>query len=365
MNSRLSTIYARKQFAADATEVIDINLVDPISRLIVTYEPDNNPSGVNAVGHPAKCITKLELVDGSDALYSLTGQEAQGVDFYDNNRVPPNVLCYLNGMYSEMIFNMNFGRFLFDPMLALVPSKFRNLQLKVSMDINGGGDDANDGYLTVLGQVFDEKAVDPIGFLMNKEIKDYPLAASSHLYSDLPVDNIYRQLFLRAQVYAYGPEAIIDSVKLSEDVDKRVPLNHSMFQILRNMVQDWDPYIEWMLCQAIAADIKVYITPCYWPLAASSTWSADAPNAYTRLFVGDGGEALAQASVAGRNIQAIIRGWAPHAMIPLLPKPGEVVEDWYDVTKIKSLKLDTLTTASGGSTQSAQIIIQQLRKYAG
>lgn len=363
MNYRLATLLERTNYIADKTEIIDIDVVDPISRLIVTYEPDNNPSGVNAVGHPAKCIPKIELVDGSDVLYSLTGQEAQGVDFYDNNRVPPNILCYLNGMYSEQIFNMNFGRHLFDPEFALVPGQFKNLQLKVTIDINGGGDDANDGYLTVLAQIFDEKIVSPSGFFMNKEIKDYPLAVSSHLYTDLPTDFLYRQLFLRAQVYASGPEAIIDKVKLSEDVDKRVPLNHSMFQILRNLVQEWDPYIEWMLCQAVAADIKVYITPTYWPLGVSSGWSADAPNAYTRMFQGDGGEALMQASVAGRNIANHVIGWAPHGMIPLLSRPGEKEEDWYDVTRIKNLKLDTLTTASGLTTQSAQIVVQQLRRY--
>lgn len=363
MNSRMATLLARTNYTADKTEVIDIDVVDPVSRLTITYEPDNNPSGINAVGHPAKCISKIELVDGSDVLYSLTGQEAQGVDFYDNNRVPPNILCYLNGIYSEQIFNMNFGRHLFDPEYALVPGQFKNTQLKITIDINGGGDDANDGYLTVIGHLFDEKAVSPLGFIMTKEIKDYPLAASSHLYTDLPTDHVYRQLFLRAQVYASGPEAIIDTIKLSEDVDKRIPLNHSVYQILRNMCQEWNPYVEWLLCQAIAADIKVYITPTYWPVAATSGWSADAPNAYTRLFVGDGGEALAQASVAGRNIAAMIQGWAPHAMIPLLPKPGLLPEDWYDVTGIKNLKLDTLTTASGGSTQSAQIVVQQLRKY--
>jgi hypothetical protein len=362
MKYRLATLWPRTQYAADKVETIDIDVIDPISRLVVTAEVDSNTGGSGSSdGHPAKAISKIELVDGSNVLFSLTGQESQGVDFYDREKVCPNFIMYLNGMYSEQIFNMNFGRKLFDPDLALDPKKFRNPQLKITIDVGAGGWNNNDVYLTVLGHLFDEKQVTPIGFLMNKEIKDYTMGSASHEYTDLPTDFPYRQLFLRPQVYGTGPEGVVDIVKLSEDVDKKVPLNHTMYQILRNMLQEWAEYEEALICTAQTTAIYAHCTPCYFPFGAASGWSSDPAHAYAQMYAGDGGRALIDASVTGRNVLAKYHGWAPHAMVPLLPRAGDDYNDWYDFSKVSNLKLDVLSTS--GQSGSTQIITQQLRKY--
>lgn len=364
MKYRLATLWPRTEYSADKVETIDVDVIDPISRLIVTYEPDNNNDGGAPQGHPAKCISKVELVDGSDVLFSLTGQEIQAVDFYDEGKVRPNIISYLNGLYSEQILNVNFGRWLWDPDLAMLPARFKNPQLKISIDINGGGYVSNDGYLTVIAQLFDEKTVSPLGFMMSKELKDYALGASSHEYTDLPTDYFYKQLFLKSQVYGTGPEGIIDNVKISEDVDRKIPLNHTMYQILRNMVQDWPPYDENILVPGESTTgMNFYNTPCYWPNFASTEWRAAAIAIGLSEYEGDGGRFKHSVSSINCNANVMCKGWAPHAMVPLLPRPGMDYNDWYDVTKIRNLKLDVLTTASGASTQAAQIITQQLRRY--
>jgi hypothetical protein len=364
MNYRLATILAREQHTADTTKVIDIDLQDPISQLSVTYEPDNNGSGANATAHPAKCIEKIELVDGSDVLFSLSGQEAQAVDFYDRNKVNPSIMCYLSGMYSEMVFNMNFGRHLWDEMYAFDPRKFTNPQLKITLNIDGGGDEANDGYLTVLAHTFDQRGISPVGFLMNKELKAFTLANSSHEYTDLPTDYPYRQIFLRAQRYGTGPEYQIDIVKLTEDSDKKIPLQHTMSQILRNVVQQWDPYEEWILVASNTTTGEYYYcTPAYWPGFSNSQWRAAAVAVGTSQYEGDGGRFKHSASTVNLNVDVHCRGWAPHAVVPLLPKFGEDAALWYDVSNLGSLKLDVLGGSGVGTAQTAEIITQQLRKY--
>jgi len=364
MDYRLATLWPRAQYTADKTEVIDIDIIDPISRIVITAEPDNNGSGADATAHPAKCVSKIEIVDGSDVLYSLTGQEAQGVDFYDRDKVPPSILNYLQGNYSEMIFNINFGRFLFDPELAFDPSKFRNPQLKITLDINGGGDESDDVYLTVLAHLFDEKSASPMGFIMSKEVKDYANGASSHEYTDLPLDFPYKQLFLRSQVYGSGPEAIIDTVKLSQDVDRKIPLNHTMYQILRNMIHEWNPYDEWILVATNTTTGEYYFcTPCYWPNFAGAQWRAAAQQQGVAFYEGDGGRFKHSNSAVNCNVTALAKGWAPHGLVPLLPRLREDNREGYQVGNIKNLKLDVLTTASGASTQATQIISQQFRRY--
>lgn len=364
MRYRLATLWPRANYAADKSEVIDIDLIDPISRLVVMYEPDNNGSGANATAHPAKCISKIELVDGSDVLYSLTGQEAQAVDFYDRDKMPPNSLWYLGGCYSKQIFNVNFGRKLFDPELAFDPTKFRNPQLKVSIDIDAGGDESNDGYLTVIAHLFDERSASPFGFLMTKEVKDYSLGVSSHEYTDLPLDFPYKQLFLRAQKYGTQIQELIDTVKISQDVDRKIPLNHTMLQIIQNMLDEWSLCEEEILVMTDTTTGEYfYCTPTNEVFFASSQWRAAAQAQGSAQFGGDGGRFTHSNSAVNCNVSVFVKGSVPHAVVPLLPRLSEDDKEGYDVSGIKSLKLDVLTLAAAAVTDSAQIISQQIRRY--
>jgi len=363
MNYRMTTIWPRRQYIADKTEIIEINLKDPISQLCITYEPDNNPGGVHATAHPAKCITKIELVDGSNVLCSMSGQEAQALDFYHNDKSPANIICYLNGMYSEQIFNINFGRYLYDTMLALDPKKFNNLQLKITMDIDGGGDESNDGYLTVIAHVFDQKAITPIGFLGAKEVKSYVLTAGGHEYTDLPTDATYKQILFKAQRYGTGPEYQINTIKVEEDNSKRVILDNSMFQIIRNIASQWKMHKEWILCWGSTTKNYYYNTACYFPTFTDTPWRNSYAACLAAVYGGDGGRFEHDCEASGPNHQVHAMGYAPHAAVPLLPKFSNDVADWYNVDKIGNLRIDALAVAAPGASQTAEILIQQLRKY--
>lgn len=39
MDYRLATLWPRANYTADKTEIIDINLVDSVSRIVVVYQP--------------------------------------------------------------------------------------------------------------------------------------------------------------------------------------------------------------------------------------------------------------------------------------------------------------------------------------
>ena len=57
-------------------------------------------------------------------------------------------------------------------------------------------------------------------------------------------------------------------------------------------------------------------------------------------------------------------GNCPHGTIPLLPKPGPEIADWYDVTKLGSLKLRIDDGAEAADTYTGEVIIKQYRPYA-
>lgn len=362
MNYRLATILAREAHSADTTKTIDVDIKDPISQIQVVYETVNGNQAYGD-GHPVRCITKIEIIDGSEVLFSLSGAEAQAADYYHNKRETPSIVLYTNGMNCEQIMNINFGRYLYDKELALDPSKFSNLQLKITIDLNAGGSLSTSGYLTVLAHIFDEKAASPVGFLMHKEIKSFTLANAAHEYTDLPVDHPYRKLFVRAQRYGTGPEYQIDTLKLSEDVDKKVPVNHTMFQILRAMAGINKPYREWIIGPGTITAQYFYCTPGYYPAFSGSPWRSATLTTGLVFYAGDGGRFQSSQAGAGPNWQCLVEGWAPHGVVEIPFGLQSEIDDWYDVAKIGNLKLDVKGGASVGSSQTAEIFLQQLRKY--
>ena len=68
MNNRISTILASEAATVAATKVIDLNENAPLSKIVIRFKGTNN--GSTPTHHPAKMVSKIEVVDGSDVLYS-------------------------------------------------------------------------------------------------------------------------------------------------------------------------------------------------------------------------------------------------------------------------------------------------------
>jgi len=335
----MATIKAEEAYTADATEIIDINITDPISELVLRYQPKNGAEA-EPTGHPVRCIEKVELVDGSDVLFSLSGAEAQAMDWYNHHIVRPNIMWYLTNLTFDCALHISFGRFPMDTMLALDPKKFSNLQLKITLDIDAGGMNTSQVTLYVLARIFDQKEISPIGFLMSKEIKDYAMGAGTHEYTDLPTDYAYRKLLLRAQKYGTGMEHCFDTIKLSEDNDKRIPLDHKIEEILHAITGYTKPYREWILTNCDTDGRYIYITPGYWPAFSATIWSSAVPTAGVSIYEGDGGRAILYKTTNAQNVQVLAMGWCPHSAIEIPFGVQSDPEDWYDVSKLGSLRLD-------------------------
>jgi len=363
MNYRLATILGREAVSTDFTKVIDLNLSDPVSQFQITYESTGVGSG-DADGHVAKCITKIELVDGSDVLYSLSGQETQAADFYHRLIEPPNLNYYLAGTEGFCVFNANFGRYLYDPILAFDPKKFTNPQLKITMDRDAGGVQSVAGFLTVLAHIFDGKAVTPEGFLMHKEINNYGMASASHEYIDIPTDFPLRKLFIAAQTYDVGLEHLLDTIKLSEENDRKVPFNDTFKNILKSIVGQQRPFRETVIHANASTTNVFFCTPCFWPTLQVSHWESSAMSGELTAWGGDGGKGRVYSSALGGNLMTEVEGWCPHGAIEIPFGLQNDPADWYDVTKLGSLRLDILSKSGRTSADTVQIFLQQLRKYA-
>lgn len=362
MNYRLATVFAEKTFEADATEIIDLNIADPISEMIIRFQPKNGGEGT-PTAHPIRCIEKIELVDGSDVLFSLSGAEAHALDWYNHQLVRPNILWYLGNLTFDCALHMSFGRFPMDELLAFDPKKFRNPQLKISLDIDAGGMNTSQVIVSVFARTFDEKEITPVGFLMNKEIKDYSLGAGTREYTDLPTDYPYRKLLLRSQKYGSGLEHCFDEIKLSEDNDKKVPLNHKIEEILHAITGYGKPYRETIITCGHTDFRDYYCTPGYWPMFSAAGWTDSTTVQSANVYEGDGGKFKLVSTTAGLNHQVHCQGWCPHSTIEIPFGRQDVIEDWYDVTKLGSLRLNMKAGADMSASETCQVFLQQIRKY--
>ena len=361
MKYRLATIMARETISTDLTKDVDIDVKDPISQLVIIYDTLNQVAA-QPEGHPALCLTKIELIDGSDVLFSLSGVEAQAADFYHNQKEPTGRIRYLANNYSYSVFNLNFGRYLYDTDLALDPARFSNLKLRVTIDRDGGGILSVAGRLTVLAHLFDQKTISPLGFLMHKEIKSYTLGNDSHEYTDLPLDYPYRKLLIRAQRDGYDMETQLANIKLSEDVDKIVPFNQPVVNLIRAVTSQTRPYREVIIGQGNVALYYFFCTPTHTVVHSGAPWRSGAIGYGPNFFYGEGGRFSEIQEASGPNWTCVLQGYLPHAVLEIPFGMQNEIADWYDVSGIGNLKLD-ITGGSSVGTAYAQIMLQQLRRY--
>ncbi len=356
MNYRISKLLAHKAYTADGTEVIDINLSDMISFFTIEFgsvAADNVHDNT-----PMDALTKIELIDGSDVLFSLDGVEAEALDWYQRGgRSMTNWNMWLTGNESDRAITIMFGRDLYDPLYALNPNNYKNLQLRITLDISEGGCSPATVYLTVNAGVFDEKSISPVGFFTSKEIKQYTMADTVHEYTDLPTDYSYRALYFRAVLAGTEPVQCLTNIKLSEDQDKRIPYDITQNDLARQIQGNY-PLVEeecFSVCQT--SQTTIFCMPTTGVVAHVTSWAAAVAELNVGAYDGDGGRLYLDAATASGNVQVSIKGSIPHCVFELPFGRKDDPTDWYNVSGIGSLKLDI----TGGAAAQGHIFLQQVR----
>lgn len=359
MKYRSTNIFAEKSYIADFTELIDLNLADLISELVILYRGYNTTGALGGSGHWSKCITKVELSNGSDILFSLSGLDLFALGYIHYKKAASQWLHYLDNNYFDIILRLPFGRWLWDPMLALDPKKFNNLQLKIISDMDAGGAAPDATKMSVWAQCFDEKQATPNGFLSAKLIKEYTMGSASHEYTDLPTDDIIRKLLVRALVAGTEPVQVLDNVKLDEDNDRHVIIDAQSNMLARLFPDENILITEGFLFQNDGSQRSYYCTPTAQVENIANEWAA-AASAYFATYDGDGGRVKIDGS-SGVNGNCISTGFFPNGVFSFPFGNQMDPEDWFDPKGIKNLRLDLLSTS--GMSNACQIMLQQLRKY--
>jgi len=359
MNYRNYKFLAQTGDLTTGTLVHDINMQDPISTMLLELLVYNNTQ--DPINHPSAALTKIELVDGSDVLYSLNGLQSFALDWYNNNgRFRNNWNAYMMGSWMTCNIGINFGRYLWDPEWAFDPKRFTNPQLRITYNCALGGNTSTKIKLTMYANLFDEKMPALKGFLMSKEIKQYNIAAA-HEYTDMPLDFPYRAIYFQPRHLGTDPYTDVDNFKLSEDQDKRIPFDMSLYAIAANLLNQYPLVHEYDLVVAPIGGVTAICTPGFSANGVVSQYRGGAPiDAQCATTGFDGGQFTIRAKTNGVNAVVHVVGACPNTVVEIPCGLKDNAEDWYDVRRLGSLRSDITGLAAGAS---GYIFLQQARYY--
>ena len=350
------------------TKTVDVDVSDPISAIDVIYDATNGATTcLDKEIHDD--VSKIELVDGSDVVFSLPMIEAQALNYIERGRLPQGVLSEAASAVQREKATIHFGRFLNDPRFWLNPAKFKNLQLKLTHALTisaTAGFATGTGYLTVIAHLMEELGAGPEGYFMSKVLDSWTSVSSGDRVTDLPNDFAYRLIMVKALLSTYRHDEILSKLKLTMDVDKYIPFELDTPD-LRSLNRLWFPMAEQerVLLRADASTVETDIFDAvmglYNPTAdlhVGSLDAFDADQATINLLVLAVTPTIAKQTTATAGALRV-SGWQPHACLAVPFGKLDDPASWLDVTKYGKVQLkSTQATASG----VCSIVVQQLRK---
>lgn len=359
MKYRTTTLLATKELTGAGTEIIPINVKDIVSRITMVWSIGKLALGQDSYCH--KDITKIELVDGSDVLFGMDGGQAQALNIYD--RKCPTCIegTVIDANEVRSFYSIDFGRWLYDTELALDPSRFNNLQLRITYDSDVMEVGCESGDLAVYADLFDEKVISPIGFLMSKEHYHSVMGATdAYTYISLPLDHVYRKMLVQGYRAKQHPQLQVAEARLDEDNEARIPFNWDLgeYHRLRRAIDQ--PVQEHIASQGQPAGTDLFCTPSdYW-----ATLVAIVDGIGRTITVGNthaGGYFHVTTNV-DTAYQAIVKGWLPNHCFQFPFGDQKDIDDWYDVTKLGHLRL-RLRAGTYNEAGEQAVVLQQLRRY--
>jgi len=245
MRTRMTYLENSKLLADSGEHTVDIDIQDPITALMIDFRATNG-SSTNKKNTIPENISAIEIIDGSEVLWSLDGMEAfahlsylQGHFPYANFAEPPSRV-------QVATFPIMLGRFVGDQLLALDPKKHLNPQVRIKWNmatINTVGTTGfltDTAYLSVIASVM-EGAPAPRGILTTKEVFSYTSADGTE-YIPMPRDHPYRNMMVRMYLTLYRPHQVISDIKLNCDGGAHVPIDVEMEDWMHWVVATQDAF---------------------------------------------------------------------------------------------------------------------------
>lgn len=349
------------------TKIIDLHTASPLSALRLTFRGTNGATSckdnrINDV------ITKIEIIDGSDQLLSLSLKEAQALEFRRTGKMPYMRPGELGGGNQEESCLLLFGREMWDPDLYLDLSKFKNPQLKITTNIAAVAVASATAFLsgslkvTVDMYLIEEGAAPAAGFMMAKNIYGFTSAASGDEHIDMPTDYPYVNLLVRAYAVGKDVDENISKLKINCDSGQFTPIDKRVFDLYMKEDQDIGPaemryYLYRKNGETITYDLNhdpiISLLPSVAGEMVGAAWSWSG-RSLIYLYSNEGA-----AITTEELIQLIVKGSCPHATANVAFGKRIDPATYFDATKFGDIDL-VLTQAYASAVS---VVLEQLRPY--
>lgn len=364
-------VYQETQSSDKTSKTWDLKYTDPITALYLEFEAVNGTTS-NKGNFISDIITKVEIVEGSKPLYSLSQIELESLFFYKTKKAP--VLFpseHGSGIQRHGVYIL-FGRYLKDRQFAFNCAMYKNPQLKISWDLGAVQTvSATTAFatgtlkITAVAIVMEDTPV-PTLFLSAREVDTFTMVTSGSKRVEMYTDYPWRLLMLKSYLQQKDIDECIERIKLDCDAGKFVPFDNRYVKQL-----DAEALAEFGLCvfkhdifqkhQSAFREINNKENHGRWATFADANgyivnveyeWSSEG-----KLdILSNAGVALA----SDVKLTGMEAGHAPHATVPI---PFGVMEDpetWFNATKYGKIDLYLYAPSSGAAGVSS-VVLEQVR----
>lgn len=340
------------------TKTFNLTMKDPISRLSFKFNIANHGTTPVLIAHPARAVTKIEVVDGAHIIQSLSGEQMLAANYYDRRQMPQSYINGVTGTQSYFTCCIDFGRYLWDKELAFDPSLYTNPQIKITYNKALYESSATAMYLTMTADIFDELRPTPVGYLRRYEATTWTPAGTGTETTKVPLDKVLRKMFVTGYCTDNHFRKQVHDFKLSEDGDKKVPFDTNTRSYVADQNGLLPPILEPVLHVGATGTEVIYTMASYEgqfipiPTAAEDVFLTS----YTADVL------TVDCATGGGRIEGIARGHVPFHTFEIPFGDQKDIEDWYDVTALGSLELKTVADTAGTSPVG-RLILEQLAKF--
>jgi hypothetical protein len=368
MRNRDAVLKYQETMTDTQVPVIDLDLVDPVSALIIEVECTNGATS-NKGNFISDIVTKIELVDGGVSYVSLNMAQLEALYFYKTGKVPTMFPSEWGDGIQRHSCPLLFGRYLWDRAYAFNPVRFRNPQLKVTLNKAAIRDAGAEGFasgnnilLSVIAKVMEDVSA-PGEFLAAKEIKSLTSAASGDERVELPIDYVYRLLMLRAWKQQSDIDEVISNIKLTCDTDKFIPFDRKVKQLDAEVFAQLgagrikhDVLTQHQAAFRLLFNKEPSFYGWSWEdatpeiLGVRYTWSSEG-----KLDITDN---AGNAITSDMKITGVEEGHALHATLPVFFGLPMEPDTWFNPTGYKKVEA-VLTQATANA--AVQLVLEQVR----
>ncbi len=362
--TRKAIIDAARDYGTAGTEVIDIMVKEQISRISIIASFTNITVSV-MLAAVAACIPKIELVDGSKIIMSTSAARLIAFNYFDHKQMPHDALSLTVGDTFEFTVHLDFGRFLFDPVYALRPEMFSNLQLKITWDEDACNTSVVVNSIGVYADIDDQPPGGAAkGYMRIQDQYSYAMAASSHEFPRLPSDEIIKRIIVQPFSDDHAPSAMLTNVKVDIDNGRFLPYDIPVPKHIKYLTKYPDITRKYTMDAVVTAktiyaamseDVGIVIV--YDGTAFVTAQSLFAVATITGALI----ELAASLDIAA--LTAIISGKLPYHCIPFDFGDEYLVESWLNMDARANFRLDIEASSDADSGDTCTVSLQTVRMY--